>query len=33
MPVPDRGIVSGELEALLVTVKIPVTALSDKGAN
>jgi hypothetical protein len=32
-PVPVRGIVTGEFEALLVIVKVPVTALSDKGAN
>jgi hypothetical protein len=32
-PVPDRGIVSGEFDASLVTVKVPVTALSDKGVN
>jgi hypothetical protein len=32
-PVPESGIVSGEFAALLVIVKLPVTALSDKGAN
>jgi hypothetical protein len=32
-PVPESGIVSGEFAASLVTVKVPVTALSDKGVN
>jgi hypothetical protein len=33
VPDPDKGIVSGEFEALLVIVKLPVTELSDSGAN
>jgi hypothetical protein len=33
VPVPESGIVSGEFEALLVTVRVPVTAPSDFGAN
>ncbi len=33
VPVPESGIVSGEFEALLVIVKLPVTAISDVGAN
>ena|SRR5579871_3171408 len=32
-PVPERGIVSEELEALLVKVKLPVTDPADFGAN